>query len=212
MLKLEGRKCVMVGAGRVASAKVMGLLKHRAHVIVVSPQAVNRIRVLARAHRLVWRRRAFSARDLAGACLVVAATDSSRVNKSVFRACRARGILCNVVDDPEHCDFFYPAVVGRGALQIAISTGGRSPALAAQLRRELEKQFGPEWGDWVEHAGRARRMLLDASMPAEERRKQLLAAVSPRAFRAFLRDTDQNALGRSIPAGKKLAKSSRRSR
>ncbi|MGO9864874.1 MAG: bifunctional precorrin-2 dehydrogenase/sirohydrochlorin ferrochelatase, partial [Terriglobales bacterium] len=138
MLRLEGRASVVVGAGRVAAAKAAGLLRHGAEVVVVAPNAVRWIREKARAGKLVWRRRAFSARDLRRAFLVVAATDSVASNHAVFRACQARGVLCNVVDDPEHCDFFYPAVVRRGPLQIAISTSGNSPALAARLRKELE--------------------------------------------------------------------------
>lgn len=186
MIKIEDRKCVVVGAGRIAAAKVNTLLKHGANVVVVSPKAARGVQNLARRSRLYWRRRNFAARDVAGALLVVAATDSSLVNESVFRACRDRGILCNVVDDPEHCDFFYPAVVRRGPLQLAISTDGRSPALAGQLRRELERLFGPEWGAWVEHVGSLRRKLLRQTTPSEGRREELLQISSPQAFREFL--------------------------
>ncbi len=189
MLKLEGKKCVVVGAGRVAAAKTAGLLTHGAHLVVVSPLAVSRIQSFARAGRLLWKRRNFSPRDVAGAVLVVAATDSPQVNESVFRACGKHGILCNVVDDPEHCDFFYPAVVRRGSLQITISTDGRSPSLAARLRRELERQFGPEWSHWIEHVGRERRQLLSKPMNAKKRRERLKQVASPQAFRAFVRQS-----------------------
>jgi len=145
LLRLQGRTCLVVGAGRIAAAKAAGLLSHGARVVVVAPKAVRWIRERAQSGKLAWRRRAFSARDLRGAFLVVAATNSAASNCAVFRACRARGVFCNVVDDPEHCDFFYPAVMRRGRLQIAISTEGNSPALAARLRQELNCQFGPEW-------------------------------------------------------------------
>ena len=160
LVNLAGRKCVVVGAGSIAAAKIKGLLLCDADVVVVSPRAVLAIQRLARAGRLVWRRKAFSPGDVRGKFLAIAATSSSEINEAVFRACAVRGVLCNSVDDPVHCDFIYPAVARRGPLQIAISTGGHSPALAARLRRELERQFGPEWGAWVEDLGRRRDELL----------------------------------------------------
>jgi precorrin-2 dehydrogenase/sirohydrochlorin ferrochelatase len=187
LLRLEGRTCVVVGAGRVAAAKAAGLLIHGAQVVVVAPKAVNWIREKARSGKLAWRRRAFSARDVRGAFLVVAATNSTASNSAVFRACRARGVLCNVVDDPEHCDFFYPAVVRRGPLQIAISTEGNSPALAARLRKELERQFGPEWESFVEHIGKLRRQFLSASVPLEKKRELLAELAGQKAFLSFRR-------------------------
>lgn len=186
MLRLQDRKCLVVGGGEVASAKIRGLLHHGARVVVVSPRAIPHIQQRARVGSIVWRRRAFSARDVEGSFLVIAATNCSPVNQAVFRACCKRGVLCNAVDDPEHCDFFYPAVVRRGPLQIAISTNGSSPALAARLRRELETQFGPEWGDWVRHIGRMRRELLRKEMPVKTRRRRLLKMAGAEAFTAFL--------------------------
>jgi len=187
LVRLRGRKCLVVGAGKIAADKVAGLLFHGAQVEVVSPRAVERIQELVRAGKIHWRRRKFSPRDVDGAFLVIAATSSSIVNQAVFRACNAGGVLCNAVDDPAHCDFFYPAVVRRGPLQIAISTNGQSPALAARLRRELEKQFGPEWSDWVEHVGKLRREILDKRMPAKARRERLLEMASAGQFEEFVR-------------------------
>lgn len=188
LVKLAGRKCVVVGAGKVAAAKIEGLLLCGAEVMVVSPRATPAIQRLARVGRVVWRRRAFTRRDVQGKFLAIAATSSTKVNEAVFVACAARGVLCNSVDDPEHCDFIYPAVARRGALQIAISTGGHSPALAARLRREMERQFGAEWGAWVEELGRRREELLRGKMPAGQRRRRLHEMATPKAFGAFLRD------------------------
>ncbi|MFZ0340637.1 MAG: bifunctional precorrin-2 dehydrogenase/sirohydrochlorin ferrochelatase [Terracidiphilus sp.] len=188
LVNLAGRKCVVVGAGSAAAVKIEGLLLCGADVVVVSPRATPAIQRLARAGRLGWRRRVFSRRDVRGKFLAIASTDSSKINEAVFSACVARGVLCNSVDDPEHCDFIYPAVARRGPLQIAISTGGRSPALAARLRRELERQFGPEWGAWVEDLGMRREELLRRDMSAKSRRRSLLQMVTPKAFRDFLRD------------------------
>ena len=141
MLRIEGKNCLVVGGGKVAAEKIAGLLVHEANVTVVSPRAVSAIQKQAGLGILQWKRRRFLPNDVKDALLVIAATNSPAVNSSVFRACAARGVLCNAVDDPANCDFFYPAVVRRGPLQIAISTGGNSPALAARLRRELEKQM-----------------------------------------------------------------------
>ncbi len=100
----------------------------------------------------------------------------------------ARGVLCNVVDDPERCDFYYPAIVRRGPLQIAISTDGRSPALARRLRIELQRQFGPEYGAWVEQVGKIRREILSRDVAAGERRRLLDQISSYEAFEKFLRN------------------------
>jgi precorrin-2 dehydrogenase/sirohydrochlorin ferrochelatase len=186
LVDLAGRKCVVVGAGTVAAAKIKGLLLSDADVVVVSPRAVLAIRRLARDGRLVWRRKAFSPGDVRGKFLAIAATNSNKMNEAVFRACAARGVLCNSVDDPKHCDFIYPAVARQGPLQIAISTGGRSPALAARLRRELEQKFGPEWGAWVEDLGLRRDELLRGKMLEKSRRRRLQQMATPKAFRDFL--------------------------
>ncbi len=99
---------------------------------------------------------------------------------------RVLNVLCNVVDDPEHCDFYYPAVVRRGQLQIAISTAGESPALAQKLRRELESQYGPEYEGWVEQLGKRRRELFARDINPEERHRQLHELASQRPVAAEL--------------------------
>ena len=184
MIKLSRRRCVVVGAGKVAAAKIKGLLSCGAQVTVISPEAGSSIRSQARQGKLVWRKKSFSPRDIAGAFLVIAATDSTAVNAAVFRSCQARRVLCNSVDDPAHCDFFYPAVVRRGPLQIAISTSGRSPALAARLRRELARQFGPEWSGLVESVGERRREILKTTSGVQKdellRRIALSGSPKPR--------------------------------
>lgn len=188
MVRLTGRKCLVVGAGKIAADKIEGLLLHGAEIQVVSPSAIESIQELAGSGGVRWVQREFEANDVDGAFLVIAATNSSVVNKAVFAACTARNVLCNSVDDPEHCDFFYPAVVRRGALQIAISTNGHSPALAARLRRELEQQFGPEWAEFVEHVREKRRELLEKEQATDSRREQLLQMAEAEEFNEFLRN------------------------
>lgn len=187
MLRIEGKDCLVVGGGKVAAEKIAGLLAHGAKITVVSPRAVSAIQKQARLGILQWKKRRFSPNDVKGALLVIAATNSSVANSSVFRACKQRGILCNAVDDPENCDFFYPAVVRRGPLQIAISTSGNSPALAARLRRELEKQFGPQWSEWVERLGKMRDELMQRGTSPRTRRAKLLSLASEKSFQALLR-------------------------
>ena len=187
LLNISRRKCLVVGAGKVAAGKIDGLLKHGAKIVVIAPRAVRSVRKQARNGLLTLHSRNFSPSDVKGAFLVVAATNSSEVNGGIFRACRAQNVLCNAVDDPENCDFFYPAVVRRGLLQIAISTNGQSPGLAARLRKELEELFGPEWSLWVEHTGKLRRKILGQKLSLEERRQRLLKLTSPGAFHSFVR-------------------------
>jgi len=192
-VKLSGRLCLVVGAGPVGEAKIEGLLASGAAVRVLAPQATPAVEDWARAGRIVWDARTFEPADLEGTFLVVAATSSVEVNDSVFREAQRRGVLCNVVNDPEHCDFYYPAVVRRGDLQIAISTSGRSPALAQRLRRELEEQFGPEYEAWIEQLGQKRKELLSHEMDPDERRRLLHQQASREAFETFIRELELTA-------------------
>jgi precorrin-2 dehydrogenase/sirohydrochlorin ferrochelatase len=183
-VKLAGRSCLVVGAGHIAESKIPGLLEAGAKIRVVAPQASAAIIEWAGSGGLAWEQRAFEPADLNGVFLVIAATSSSALNGTVFEEAQKRGILCNAVDDPEHCDFYYSAVVRRGALQLAISTAGQSPALAQRLRHELEEQFGPEYAAWVEQLGRAREQLFSSGLEPEARRKLLHELASREAFAA----------------------------
>jgi siroheme synthase-like protein len=184
-LKLEGRRCVLVGAGAIARQKLMGLLQSGADVHVIAHTADAEIRALAREGRLTWTRAAFSPEQLAGASLVIAATGDPAVNEAVFRAARERGVLCNAVDDPERCDFFYPAVVRRGDLQIAISTAGKSPALAQRIRRELEQQFDAGYVAWLEWLGTVRELFFRREIRPELRKQALHHIAGREVFERF---------------------------
>jgi precorrin-2 dehydrogenase/sirohydrochlorin ferrochelatase len=140
---LEGRKAVVIGGGKVAERKVEVLLDCGAEVEVISPELTESLAGWEREGRLRVQRREFRAGDTSGAWLVIAACGDEAVNREVFEEAERGGIFCNVVDEPELCSFQAPAVVQRGAMQIAISTGGASPALAKRLRKELEEKFGP---------------------------------------------------------------------
>ncbi len=183
-LKLEGRTALVVGAGKIAESKIEGLLESGAQVRVVAPAASDRVADLHRSGQVSWESRKFQPADLDGVFLVIAATASTEINDLVFREAQQRGILCNAVDDPERCDFFYPAVVRRGRFQIAISTAGLSPALAQRLRRELETQFGPEYGEWLEELGEIRETLMKREIDHEFRRWLLHTLASRESFEA----------------------------
>lgn len=150
-LDLRGKRCVVVGGGSIAVRKVEGLREAEAVVTVVAPEIGEMppdVECISRA---------FQPADLDDATLVFAATDDPEVNALVASEANARRILVNVVDDPEHCSCILPAVVRRGALRIAVSTAGASPALARKLRQELEATYGPEYGELVELLWRLRR-------------------------------------------------------
>ncbi len=172
-IKLAGRPCVVVGAGSVAATKITSLLECGARVTVIAPRATDSIQQLAASRRIHWLPRRFVPNDLARAFLAIAATADASVDRAVFLAAQQRGILSNSVDDPPNCDFYFPAVVRRGPLQIAISTSGESPALAQRLRRELDHALGPQLGQRIERIGEIRREILK-TMPATEERKLLL--------------------------------------
>ena len=144
-LRLHDRRVVVVGGGQVAHRRVAGLLEAGARVTVVSPEVTPALEALVEPGRLSWIRLRYTPGDLVGAWYVVAATDDPAVNAAVYAAGERAGIWVNGADDPANCSFTLPSVVRRGDLQITVSTGGRSPALATWLRRRLEGEIGPEY-------------------------------------------------------------------
>ena len=177
--KLEGRPCLVVGAGTIAAPKIASLLRAGGVVTVVAPKARAEVILQARAGQLIWREREFAAADLEGMFLVVAATDIQAVNHQVAESAGARNVLCNSVDDPPDCDFFYPSVVRRGDLQIAISTAGKSPALAQRLREEIDAMLPEDTGAWLDRLGETRLRMLEA-LPSSEERKEALHQLARR--------------------------------
>ena len=186
-VKLAGRPCLVVGAGVVAEGKISGLLDAGATVRVVAPKATEQVKSWAEVGKIEWLERPWEPSDLDEMFLVVAATSSQALHVQIYAEAQRRGVLCNVVDVPELCDFYYPAVTQRGSLQIAVSTSGQSPALAQRLRKELEEQFGPEYEAWLEQLGEERAKLFAAAMDPEERKRQLHDLASAAAFKSFQR-------------------------
>jgi precorrin-2 dehydrogenase / sirohydrochlorin ferrochelatase len=172
-LKLEGHKVLIVGGGNVAEQKLEAVLRSATDVTVIAPQVTDRIRSWAEEGRVKHFAAEYRAGMAQGYFLVIAGTDSEPVNRAVYEEARQSGALANAVDDPDYCHFYAPAVVNRGDFQIAISTGGASPALAQHVRQELEHTYGPEYGPWTAWLGRTRAALRQA-LPRSEARKQLI--------------------------------------
>ncbi|MBV8892296.1 MAG: bifunctional precorrin-2 dehydrogenase/sirohydrochlorin ferrochelatase [Acidobacteria bacterium] len=185
-LRLAHRHCLVVGAGKVAEGKIAGLLTTGARVRVVAIRATSAVIEWARSGQVELILRPFMAADLDGVFLVIVATSSTSLNKLIYEEANRRGQLCNVVDVPELCDFYYPALVRRGDLQIAISTSGHSPALARRLREQLEKQFGAGYAPWVRELGVTRKLILASGLEAERKRELLLSLATRHAVEAAL--------------------------
>jgi precorrin-2 dehydrogenase/sirohydrochlorin ferrochelatase len=144
---LTGRMCLVVGGGRIAEGRTRLLAAHGAVLRVVAPEVSGGLDALAADGRVAeLHRRPYVPMDLNGVFLALAATDDRDLNARIAESARQRGILCNVADDPDACDVHIPALMRRGDLAVAISTGGASPAVTAQVRGRLEEVFGPEWG------------------------------------------------------------------
>jgi len=159
-LEVAKLPCLVVGGGAVALRKVRTLLDHGARLTVVAPQATAALDRLAERGRIALRRRAYRTSDLRGVRLVFVATNDEALNRRVAAEARRRGLLTNVVDDPQMCDFIVPSILRRGRLLLAVSTEGACPAYAKRLRRALERQFDAAYAGYVELLARLRRRIL----------------------------------------------------
>lgn len=196
-LDLTGRPCLVVGGGAIAQRKVAGLIQAGARVTVVSPSLAPPLLQLAAEAPLRWKPREYEAGDAAGFTLVMVATDDRAVNAAVAAECRERGVWVNCADDPERCDFILPSVLRRGAVTVAVSTGGRSPTLARLLREELDALLPLDVAPLTEVVADVRHALSEdgVSLDAERWRqaldgevRSLVAAGRTTEARARLRD------------------------
>lgn len=185
-LKLTGRRCLVIGAGNLAESKIESLRAANANVTVIAPDARPRILDLAAGGEITFHQRAYAEGDLTAQkyFLVVTATDVPAVNRAVYQEAVANEIMVNAVDDPPFCDFYFPSVVRRGDLQIAISTAGSSPALAQRLRKEINAQLPLDAGDWLTDLGNLRREVTQME-PLNEERKLLLHQLAQREVCGF---------------------------
>jgi precorrin-2 dehydrogenase/sirohydrochlorin ferrochelatase len=205
-VKLAGKQCLVVGAGKVGEPKIGGLIDTGARIHVVALEASGQVPEWAGAEKIELELREFEPSDLDGKFLAVVATASPSLNQLIYREAQRRGVLCNVVDVPEYCDFFYPAVVRRGDLQIAVSTAGQSPSLAQKIRQQLERQFGEGYADWVRQLGETRRLILASDLDRETKSDLLHSLASREAFEAALgripdlgQEDDSNKVSVNLP-------------
>ncbi len=176
MLDLRGKPCVVVGGGEVAARKVESLVECGAKVTVIAPAVDSSLAPLIERGAVIHLPNNYGAGDLQGAVLAIASTDSEAVNRAVYADAKAQGIPVNVVDVPDLCTFIVPAVVEQGDLTIAISTSGKSPAMAKRIRKEMEKHFGPEYGAMLHLLGEVR-LLTQAREKNLDRRMKLMTAI-----------------------------------
>lgn len=188
-LKLQGRNVLVVGAGKVGEPKIAGLLETGARIRVIAPETTSAVSEWAREGKIDLQHRPFSSSDLEGVVLAVVATSSRHLNERIYHEAQQRGVLCNVVDVPDLCDFFYPSVVRRGDLQIAVSTAGQSPSLAQKIRQQLDQQFGPGYAEWVAELGETRRLILASDLDRERKLDLLHSLASRQAAEAAIAAT-----------------------
>src|SRR5438270_13902069 len=207
-LKLEGHKVLIIGGGLIAEQKIEAVLRSATDVTVVSPQITPRIRLWAHQGRIKYVGLEFRPGMTRGYFLVIACTDSEETNRAIYQEARESGALANAVDDPGYCDFYAPAVVSRGDFQIAVSTGGHSPALAQSVRKDLEREFGPEYASWTAWLGRMRQAMRHLLPPTERRQAmlRLLALCRPQASQKSNTGgnhgrTEKNAAGAQVKTG-----------
>jgi precorrin-2 dehydrogenase/sirohydrochlorin ferrochelatase len=186
-LKLATRRCLAVGGGKVAEPRIQTLLAANASLLVVAPKVTSTVQRWAKDKKLIWEERPFELSDLDGVGLVICSTSSAATNRAVYEESQNRGVLCNVADEPELSDFYFPTVMRRGALQIAVSTSGNSPALEQRLCEELEKKYGPEYEGWLEWLGKARASIFADPLSPRRRKTLLRKLASERGLEEFLR-------------------------
>lgn len=178
-LNIEDKLCLVVGGGAVAERKVYSLLECGARVKVVSPALTGALKELAEAGNIDYRPGEYAVEDLEGVFLVITATDSPQANHRVAAHCFERNLLVNAVDDPPNGNFFVPAVVRRGSLQLAVSTDGKSPLLARRIREHLDTVFSPEFGPLVEFLGAMREDII-RNITDDASKKTILAGLVDR--------------------------------
>lgn len=206
-LDLTGRKCLVTGEGYEVAGKVRALVDASADVTYVSPGAVPEIEQLAAAGLIEWQARAFSAGDLEGCFLVISDCED---NGEIFRLAEERKVLCNAVDNPEHCRFSFGSIHRQGELTIAISSNGWAPALAVRIRQLMEREIGPEYGAFLEILKRLRPIISSGIADFGARRDLWYRIVDSNALQ-LLREGERTAAEAMIQemVGKALNSTSR---
>ena len=186
-LDIEDRSVVIIGGGNVCARKAETMMKYGARVTVVSPSFTDEIEAWAREGKLAIQRKPYDESDLEGAHIVIASTDDQGVNEQIAADCRARRIPVNVVDIPALCEFIVPAIVEKGSIHIAISTAGKSPALARTLKEDLQHLVGPEYAEVNDLLGTLRESAKRV-LPTDVDRKQFFDGIIARGILQMLRE------------------------
>src|SRR5215212_9329598 len=186
-LDIENRNVVIIGGGNVCARKAETMMKYGARVTVVSPELTGEIEGWAREGCLALKRKTYEASDLEGANIVIASTDDQTVNEQIAADCRARRIPVNVVDVTPLCEFIVPAILEKGSVQIAISTGGKSPALARTLKEDLHRFIGPEYAEVNDVLGTLRDGAKSV-LPTDVDRKRFFDGIIARGILDMLRE------------------------
>ncbi|EKN71547.1 siroheme synthase [Neobacillus bataviensis LMG 21833] len=189
MLRLEGKKVVVIGGGKVAERKVSGLLVSGAKVVVISPEATEELQRLSKSGKMEWMQQSFCVDDLKGAFMVFAATNDKTVNQLIKDSTEPHQLVM-MVDDPDGSDFHLPSVVQRGHLSIAVSTGGASPTLAKKIRAQLELGFDEKYEDYLEFLFEKRKWIISEVADPALKRKLLTAIVSDEFLHSHDRERD----------------------
>lgn len=184
-LELSGRRTVVIGGGRVAVRKVQALLDAGARVVVVAERIDDMMTGLCAGTDVEVVQGSYAKSYLASAVLAIAATNNNDLNKKIYKDCQELEILCNVVDVPDLCDFYVPAVVKRGNLQIAIGTDGSSPAYAGHIRKKLEKVFTEKHGEFVAELETLRGRVIEELADPADRKAVFGDMVNDESFEYF---------------------------
>lgn len=189
MLRLEGKKVVVIGGGRVAERKVTGLLGTGPLITVISPQATDKLKGLASSGLIEWLEKSFSKEDIEGAFLIFAATNDNELNQSIKMAAGEQQLV-TIADDPDGSDFHVPSQIQRGRLSIAVSTGGASPTLARKIREQLENQFDEQYEEYLEFLFTSRQRILKEVKDPSRKGKVLTAIVNEEFLKSPNREAD----------------------
>lgn len=188
-IDIENRDVVIIGGGNVCARKAETMMKYGARVTVVAPEFTDEIERWAHERRLTLKRKRYDSGDVEGANLVIASTDDQPVNEQIAADCRARRIPVNVVDVTPLCEFIVPAIIESGSVQIAVSTGGKSPALARTLKQDLQRLIGPEYAEVNDILGSLRGgAKAAASLPTDVDRKRFFDGIIARGILQMLRE------------------------
>jgi precorrin-2 dehydrogenase / sirohydrochlorin ferrochelatase len=186
-IDIEDRAVLIVGGGTVCARKAETMMRYGARVTIVSPEITDEIAAWERDGALAVRRKLYSEADLDGASIVIASTDDQCVNARVARDCRRRRIPVNVVDVTHLCEFIVPAIIEKGSIQIAISTGGKSPALARTLKEDMQRMIGPEYAEVNDLLGTLRKSAKSV-LPTDIDRKRFFDGIIAAGVLEMLRD------------------------